>query len=194
MKILTGVSSRFRLRAVAIVPLALLALAAAGCGGGGGAAAAQQYGGVAGAQHATGTVVVNTRKIKGYGTVLVNSRGHTLYVFARDKHSRVTCTGACAGYWPPLKQKGTHKATARGAAKASLIASDKNPSGGRVVTYAKWPLYAYVGDSGAGTANGEGKNLNGGRWYMISPAGKVIKSKTSGGGGTTTTTGGGGWG
>ena len=194
MKFLPSFSSRPRLRAVAIVPVAaLVALAAAGCGGGS-SAASQQNSGVAGAQHAAGVVVVNTRKIKGYGTVLVNAKGHTLYVFARDKHSRVTCTGSCASFWPALKQSGMHKATARGAAKASLIASLKNPGGGRSVTYAKWPLYAYVGDSSAGTTKGEGKNLNGGRWYMISPAGKVIKSKTSGGGGGTTTSGGGGWG
>lgn len=192
MKILTGVSSRFRLRAVAIAPLAaLVALAAAGCGGSSGTS--MQKSGVAGAQHATGTVVVNTRKIKGYGTVLVNAKGHTLYVFARDKHARVTCTGSCTSFWPPLKQSGTHKATARGSAKASLIASDKNPAGGRVVTYSKWPLYTYSGDGGAGQTNGEAKNLNGGRWYMIAPTGKVIKSKTSGGGGGTTTSGG-GWG
>jgi hypothetical protein len=86
-----------------------------------------------------------------------------------------------------------HKATARGAAKASKIASDRNPGGGRVVTYAKWPLYTYVGDTSAGTASGENKDLNGGRWYVISPTGKVIKSLSSGGGGGGTTTTGGGW-
>jgi predicted lipoprotein with Yx(FWY)xxD motif len=188
MMIPTSVSGRFRLRAVAIAPLAaLLALAAAGCGGSS-AATYQQKSGVAGAQHATSGVIVKTRKIKGYGTVLVNGSGHTLYVFAHDKRRRVTCTGSCTNFWPPMKQKGTHKAKAGGAAKASLIASDKNPGGGRVVTYSKWPLYTYVGDHGAGTASGWNLNINGGRWYVISPAGKVIKSKTSGGGGGTTTT------
>jgi predicted lipoprotein with Yx(FWY)xxD motif len=195
MKISTSGSGRFRLRTVAIAPLAaLLALAAAGCGGGS-AASYQQTSAVAGAQHATSSVIVKTRKIKGYGTVLVNGSGHTLYIFARDKRHRVTCTGSCTSFWPPMKQKGMHKAKAGGAAKASLIASVKNPGGGRVVTYSKWPLYTYVGDHAAGTASGEALNVNGGRWYVISPAGKVIKSKTSGGGGgTTTTTGGGGWG
>lgn len=153
----------------------LSALAVAAAAGGSGAATAR-------------TVTVNTHKISGYGTVLVNSAGHTLYAFMKDKRSKVTCTGSCASYWPALKQAGMHKATARGSAKASLIGSDKDPSGGRVVTYDKWPLYAYVGDTSAGTAAGEGKNLNGGRWYMLSPSGALIKKKSSGGGG------GGSWG
>lgn len=179
---------RFRLRAVAIAPLvALLALAAAGCGG---SSSSMPKGGVAGASHVTSTTIVKTRKVKGK-VILVNAQGHTLYVFMKDRHRRVTCTSSnsCSSYWPPLKQKGKHKATARGAAKESLIASDRNPDGGRSVTYAKWPLYTYISDTSAGMATGEGKNLNGGRWYVISPSGKLIKSfGSTGGGGTSTTT------
>jgi predicted lipoprotein with Yx(FWY)xxD motif len=190
MKTLPNVSTRFRLRIGAIGLVAMVvAFAAAGCGGS--SAAALPKSGVAGASHSTSGVVVSTRKIKGYGTVLVNAKGHTLYVFMRDNRQKVTCTGTCAGFWPPLKQQGMHKATAQGAAKASLIGSDKNPGGGRSVTYAKWPLYTYVGDTAAGTTKGEGSTLNGGKWYMISPAGTLIKKKTSSTGGTTTT--GGGW-
>jgi len=193
MRFLPSFSSRHRLAALAILPVAALVALAAGCGGGS-SAASQQNTGVAGAQHTASGVVVNTRKVKGH-VVLVNAQGRTLYVFMKDAHRHVTCTGTCAGYWPALKQKGTHKATARGAAKASLIASDKDPAGGRVVTYSKWPLYTYIGDHAAGSAKGEGTTLSGGKWYVISPTGKVLKSlSTSGGGGGTTTTGGGGWG
>jgi len=151
--------------------------------------------GVAGASHTASMVMVKTRTISGYGTVLVDAQGHTLYVFARDKRRHVTCTGSCASFWPPLKQKGSVKATAGGSAKGSLIGSDKDPAGGRVVTYSRYPLYAYVGDHSAGTAKGEGLNVSGGLWYMLSPSGTVIKHKASGGGGggggTTTS---GGWG
>jgi predicted lipoprotein with Yx(FWY)xxD motif len=186
---LTGLSARFGRRGVVLAAFAaLLALAAAGVS----AAAVMQKSGAAGASHSTATVIVNTRKISGYGTALVNAKGHTLYVFMKDNRQKVTCTGTCSSFWPALKQQGMTKATAKGAAKASLIGSDKNPSGGRSVTYAKWPLYTYVGDTAAGTTKGEGRTLNGGKWYMISPAGMLIKKKTSSTGGTTTT--GGGWG
>ena len=55
--------------------------------------------------------------------------------------------------------------------------SDRNPAGGRVVTYNKWPLYTYIGDTAPGQAKGQALNLNGGLWYVLSPSGKVIKAK-----------------
>ena len=51
---------------------------------------------------------VQTRNIKGLGTVLVNSRGDTLYMFVPDKRKRVTCKGTCATVWPPLKLNSTY--------------------------------------------------------------------------------------
>ncbi len=120
---------------------------------------------------------VQTRKIGKLGTVLVNSRGLTLYMFVPDKRKRVTCTGACAAAWPPLKLKAGQQPTAGGAARKALLGADKNPGGGRVVTYAGWPLYTYVGDGKPGQATGQAQNLNGGLWYVLSPAGKLIKKK-----------------
>jgi len=131
--------------------------------------------GVASMQHTTKAPTVQTRKIKGLGTVLVNGSGRTLYMFVPDHQKRVTCTGGCAAVWPPLKAKAGAKPTAGGAARKSLLGTDKDPSGGRVVTYARWPLYTYVGDTKPGQAKGEALNLNGGLWYVLSPAGKVIK-------------------
>lgn len=64
-----------------------------------------------------------------------------------------------------------------GQAKASLLGSDPDPQGGRVVTYNHWPLYTYITDTSAGTAKGQALKLNGGLWYVLSPAGKVIRTK-----------------
>lgn len=183
-------SSRFRLRRLAIALVATFGLVAAGWIG----SSAMAKSGVAGAGRSSAPVAVKTRKISGFGTVLVNARGRSLYVFMKDARRHVTCTGQCASFWPPLKWKGKSKPSAGGAAKTALLGWDKNPSGGRVVTYNKWPLYTYSGDSAAGQAKGEGQNLNGGKWYLISAKGTLVKHKSSGGGGTTTTGGGGGWG
>jgi len=113
--------------------------------------------------------VVTTRKTK-LGTILVNSKGRTLYMFVPDHRKKVTCKGSCAVAWPPLKLKKGLKPTAGGAARKKLLGLD-----GRVVTYNRWPLYTYIGDSKPGQANGQAQNLNGGLWYVLSPAGKVIK-------------------
>jgi predicted lipoprotein with Yx(FWY)xxD motif len=166
-----------------------LVLALAACGGSSHSAAPQ--GGVAGTHHMK-TTAVATRQIHGLGTVLVDSQGMTLYAFAPDRHQRVTCTGSCASVWHALMTPGTQKPTVAGAATASLLGADMSPSGGHVVTYAGWPLYTYVGDTGPGQANGQGLNANGGVWYVVSPSGSVIHSKMSGTTGSTTTSGGGG--
>ena len=191
VKIVRSNSNRYQVRLVAVAMLALLGLTAAGCGGS--SSSSTPKGGVAGASHSTSTATVKTRKIGGLGVVLVNKKGRTLYVFMKDQRRKVTCTGSCATFWPPLK-KPSGKLRAGGTAKTSLLGSDKNPSGGRVVTYSKWPLYTYSGDNGAGQANGQALNLEGGKWYVISAKGRVIKHSASSGGGGTSTGGGGGWG
>lgn len=127
----------------------------------------------------SGGVTITTKTIKPYGAVLVNSSGHTLYVFAPDKAKKVTCVSACATIWPPAKLSSGTKASGSGQVKSSLLGSDPNPSGGRVVTYNGWPLYTYVTDTAPGVVHGEGLNSSGGLWYVISPSGTVIKSKKS---------------
>ena len=195
VRILRGNSNRYQVRLIAVALLAVLGFVAAGCGGASSASSAPKSG-VAGARHVTSSVAVSTRKIKHLGTVLVNAKGRTLYVFMKDAHRHVTCTGSCASFWPPLKWKGSGKPKAGGAAKSSKLAWDRDPAGGKVVTYNHWPLYTYSGDSAKGQANGWGTNLNGGKWYVISPKGTVVKHKvsSSGGNGGTTTSPGGGWG
>jgi len=125
----------------------------------------------------TAGVRISTRKLPKLGTVLVNSKGRTLYMFVRDKHKKVTCVGSCAAAWPPVKLPNGAKAVAAGKAKAALLGSDRDPAGGRVVTYNKWPLYTYVGYTAPGQARGQALNLNGGLWYVLSPSGKVIRTK-----------------
>ena len=173
-----GNSNRYQVRLLAVALLAVLGFVAAGCGGSSASSAPKN--GVAGAQHSTSSVAVKTRKISGLGTVLVNPAGRTLYVFMKDQHSRVTCTGSCASFWPPLKWKGSSKPTAGGTAKTSLLGTDKNPSGGKVVTYNHWPLYTFSGDSGPGVAKGQALTSFGGTWYVLNGSGNPVTSSQSG--------------
>ncbi len=154
--------------AIAGVLVAALSLTAAGVG-------------VARAASRTATakkaaVTITTRAVPKIGTVLVDSKGRTLYMFEPDKHHAVTCKSTCAAIWPPVKLPSGGKAVAAGKVKASLLGSDKNPAGGRVVTYDGWPLYTYVSDTKAGVATGQARDLNGGLWYVLAPSGKVIES------------------
>lgn len=177
------------------VIIALAGLLAAACGSSSSTSSnttSSQTGAATGTQTTSSTSVsLNTRTLPGVGSVLVNSQGRTLYVFAPDAARKVTCTGACASIWPALSIPAGQTATAAGGVKTSLISSDPDPSGGRVVTYHGWPLYNYVADPNAGTDNGEGINSSGGLWYVIAPSGQVVKTKGSGGTSSTTTTSGG---
>jgi len=165
---------------------AAAALLIAGCGGGSkGASGAATTSPATATTTTTGAAVasasapvrVSTATVPGLGVVLVNDQGHTLYAFLRDAHHSVTCVGSCAGVWPPLKlSSGAHLA-ASGEARLSLMGSYPDPEGGRVVTYAGWPLYTFVSDTGPGTAHGQALNLNGGLWYVLSPSGALIEKK-----------------
>ncbi|HWF24543.1 MAG TPA: hypothetical protein VG275_03800 [Solirubrobacteraceae bacterium] len=123
---------------------------------------------------------IATATLPGLGAVLVNAQGHTLYIFVPDNDKKVTCVGGCAAVWPPASLPSGQKAAATGGVKQALLGSDPNPAGGLVITYAGWPLYTYLADGTSGTATGQGINLNGGLWYLISPTGKVIKAKPHG--------------
>jgi outer membrane protein assembly factor BamB/predicted lipoprotein with Yx(FWY)xxD motif len=122
-------------------------------------------------------VQISTRTIPGLGPVLVNAQGHALYIFVPDKDQKVTCVGSCAEVWPPAFLPKGQKPIATGQVKQSLLGSDPDPAGGQVITYAGWPLYTFVSDTAPGTATGQGVNLTGGLWYVISPSGQVIKTK-----------------
>ena len=163
--------------------LPVFAVAAAGCGSSSSsssststttAATSAKAAAKKSAKAAAAKLTVSAATVPRLGVILVNSQGRTLYTFAPDKKSKVTCVSSCAAVWPPVTLSAGAAPAAAKQLKASLLASDPNPSGGKVVTYAGWPLYTYVGDSAPGTASGQAKNLNGGVWYVITPAGKVI--------------------
>src|SRR6476469_7372172 len=125
------------------------------------------------------STVVTTAKT-GLGTILVNSRGHTLYLFGGDRNGKSACSGQCATFWPPLIASG--KPSIAGGAKASLIGTIKRADGRRQVTYNHHPLYTFVKDKSKGQTHGEGVSAFGSKWYAVSPAGAKVTPKPAGNG------------
>ena len=123
------------------------------------------------------TTVVTTAQT-GLGRILVNSRGHTLYLFGKDKNGKSACSGSCATAWPPLIA--TAKPRAGAAVKASRLGTTKRAAGRLQVTYNRHPLYTFVKDTKKGQTNGEGLNAFGATWDALSAAGaKVVKHAQS---------------
>ena len=123
---------------------------------------------------------VRTGTVHGLGTVLVDGQGLTLYMFMPDRQSgQSTCYNACAQAWPPLLlPTGASTPLAGPGVQTSLLGTTRRTDGTVQVTYDKWPLYTWVTDSEPGQATGQGLNNLGGLWYVLSPQGKVITTRT----------------
>jgi predicted lipoprotein with Yx(FWY)xxD motif len=107
------------------------------------------------------------------GRILVNGRGHTLYLFEKDKRGMSSCYGACATAWPPLIASG--KPLAKPGIRASLLGRVKRRDGRWQATYNRHPLYTFVQDGRKGQTSGEGVDAFGAEWYAVSPAGAKIE-------------------
>src|SRR5215469_15240889 len=142
-----------------LAPAALVAagLIAAGCGSSGNSTAPSAAGG---GSH-TGMPVaagndLTTAKIGG-ATVLTNAKGRTLYWFAPDTSTTSKCTSsACVTFWPPLAGPVT-----AGPGVTGKLGTITRSDGSTQASWNGHPLYTFKGDTGAGQANGNGKNVNG---------------------------------
>lgn len=157
----------------------LLLLAACGGGGSTYGGGGSGYGGGSSsspsqAAHTIGKITVAKTPA---GTVLVDPRGRTLYVFAPDSRGHSTCTGSCATYWPPTP--GADAKSGATAAVTATLGSIKRADGSSQLTANGYPVYTYVGDHARGQANGQGTNLSGGRWWVVSPSGARVTKTAS---------------
>jgi len=69
--------------------------------------------------------------------------------------------------------------TASGGAKASDLGTITRSDGSKQVTYDGHPLYYFSGDSGPGTAAGQGSDGFGAKWWLVSPSGSDITAAVS---------------
>jgi predicted lipoprotein with Yx(FWY)xxD motif len=153
--------------AAAAIALTTMALAATA---GGAAASSATHGRPAPARVASGsTVEVRSTRL---GKILVNSQGHTLYLFKKDSRGKSMCTGECARFWPPLRTSG--KPTAGRGVNASKLATIKRSDGKSQVSYNGHPLYTFQQDTRAGQTNGQGVTAFGASWFTLSASGSQI--------------------
>ena len=170
------------LKKVIVAAIAALALAAAGAAAAAAVTHPQSFRTLA-ASRSSGTVTLHATKL---GKVLATRTGMTLYLFKADKKGKSACYGQCATYWPPLLKKGS--LTAGTGLKAKLLGTTKRKNGTRQVTYAGHPLYRFKLDKHAGEVEGQGQDFFGGKWYVLSAAGRTVTKSASTTSSTTTTT------
>lgn len=104
--------------------------------------------------------------------VLVAGNGRTLYLFEADQNGKSTCSGACAQAWPPDTVTGTPQAQM--GVRQGLLGTTHRSDGTTQVTYNGHPLYFYAGDSGPGSAHGQGSKAFGAGWYAVGASGDKV--------------------
>lgn len=159
----------------------LSALAIAGCGGGSSSTTESGSGGSetpASGSPEEGAMTLTGAEVSGLGTVLVDSEGFTVYMFAKDKGTTSSCYGGCEAAWPPVT---TNEAPTGGeGAMSSQLGTTKRKDGTMQVTYAGHPLYTFVDDESPGEANGNGSEAFGGKWSALDEAGSAVAGTASG--------------
>ena len=149
--------------------VAALALALTACGSD--QKATTQAGGVSGA-------AVSVAQNPAQGAILVDGKGHTLYLFEHDNGTTSACTGACAQVWPAFTA-GAAPTAGSGVDGSKLATADGQVA--QQVTYNGHLLYSYSGDAAPGDVKGVG--IPG--WYPVSPSGAKVdkddEGKSSGG-------------
>jgi predicted lipoprotein with Yx(FWY)xxD motif len=145
----------------------------------------------AGASSTASATVIST-KSSSAGEFLTNGSGRAVYLWEKDPKDQSTCTGSCASTWPPVTTTGS--VTASGGAVSADLGTITRSGGVKQVTYDGHPLYYYVGDTGAGTVNGQGSTGYGAYWWILAPSGAPITSSVTVTGASPTSSSGNGYG
>jgi predicted lipoprotein with Yx(FWY)xxD motif len=106
------------------------------------------------------------------GTILVDSRGRTVYEFASDSANSSTCSGQCLTYWPVVSAPVTVPGTIAGV--TGTVGSFTRTDGGTQLTINGLPLYTYAADTAPGMTTGQGSNGSGAKWWVVAPDGSPI--------------------
>jgi predicted lipoprotein with Yx(FWY)xxD motif len=104
-----------------------------------------------------------------FGRMIWAPGDQAIYMFDQDGRNKSRCYGRCARAWPPVLTKGRPKA-GRGV-DADLLGTTRRRNGERQVTYDGRPLYTYAHE-GSDEVLCHDVRLNGGLWWVLSPAGE----------------------
>lgn len=104
------------------------------------------------------------------GTIVVDGKGMTAYMFDKDTQNSGTsaCAGQCAALWPAIT---TTAATPDVTGVTGTIGTITGTGGGKQITVNGWPVYTFSKDAKPGDTTGQGF---GGIWWVLSPAGEKI--------------------
>ena len=107
---------------------------------------------------------VSTAEDPELGTILTDSKGMTLYIFANDEPGVSNCYDQCAENWPPFTA--TEPLTLPDGVPGELSLVERT-DGTTMVAYNDWPLYYWVNDTAPGDTTG---HEVGDVWFVVNPS------------------------
>jgi predicted lipoprotein with Yx(FWY)xxD motif len=119
-----------------------------------------------------GSLSMEAASVPHFAGALVNQSSRTLYVLSDEKGGALKCTGSCLSSWIPVEVPTTVTTVSLGAGVRGKIGFVARGKSKKQVTFNSYPLYSFVGDSGARQSHGEGVKAFGGTWTLVKAAAK----------------------
>lgn len=113
------------------------------------------------------------------GTILVDGKGRTLYLWEADTTSRSTCSGECAKEWPPMIVSG--EPVMRQGCEGRSAGYDEAQRRQQEATHKGHPLYYFADDKKAGDVGGRKVNDSGAEWYVLDTSGNKVTGRAKSG-------------
>ncbi len=109
------------------------------------------------------------------GPLLVDHRGYTIFMFAKDARNRDNCAKikGCLTDWPAVTTTG--RPNVGPGLKRSLVGTIPYKGKLRMVTYDGRPLHTYKFDPAPKSVENIGNTQFGGAWWALNAAGKPVK-------------------
>jgi len=110
------------------------------------------------------------------GQIVVGNNGMSVYFFTKDvkDSGKSACTDACATAWPAVTTVSGLPAVE---GVTGTIGTISTAGGAKQITINGMPVYYFAKDKKAGDILGQGVNNS---WYLVSPAGEMLKSAGGG--------------
>jgi predicted lipoprotein with Yx(FWY)xxD motif len=110
---------------------------------------------------------VGSANVPHFAGALVNQSSRSLYVLSDERGGKLHCTTSCLSSWLPLEVSTSTKTVSLGAGVKGKIGFVARGKSKKQVTFNSYPLYTFVGDSGARQSHGEGIQAFGGTWTLV---------------------------
>jgi len=124
---------------------------------------------------ASADALLKTAGSSRYGTIVVDNKGKTVYMFDKDTQGSgaSNCSGQCLVAWPPVI---ADSATPEVDGVTGQVGTITRDDGTVQATLNGWPLYYWKGDAAPGDTTGQGVQ---GVWWVLTPDGARVTTPPS---------------